>query len=826
MSGSGKGPSDFELVECLWEAKMYSEAEQAYIESIEKLDLQDTKVGQRLLFDLASPLADTIALRQESAEAKLFEPGQKQDWQRLLPMADPLQGAITVVTSLMQQLSGSKAPTYQQVAIAIGVAFTHQVRFEKWVSKDKRFATRFLKRNAHVLSSKVQHKRFVTNLERRLKESLELEDHWDRKKVCLSLGAVLIDCFLVTHPEVIELRQTGSRGKAESQVVYWTDEFLEDVESLHALAATASPVKKPMRVPPRDWGINEETGQLEGGYYMVHHSIYRTEWHPHKLTPSKDAIAALNTIQRTAWDINEEVYGFLLRNPQLAPQIPLQKPQRLPKEMWETLSEKDQATARQQFQDESARFVSQNSKAITFRRQMLHAQELRGQPFWQPHSFDFRGRLYPSNQMLTNQGDDISKALIRFYNGTQLGDNGLDALKIHAANCFGKDKLSLAERMRFVDTLEDRIVNFDDDKVALALCAQADEPASFYAAAMEIRRALQSPDHTKFVSHLPIAVDGTCNGLQILSLLGKDQVGAEKTNCTSAPTRKDLYIEVARSVQLIITSILSDNTSSTELKAVASTWNSLMCNENKARKVVKRAVMTTAYGVTREGIREQLVADRHCDSLAIPQTSEFEGLTPIQARHKLAGYMRDWIVQARVAVVVEAVKIMDYFREVATVLAKEQRSLTWKTPDGCLVEQKYVVLKDTPVRTFDNWMRRLRRPTNKIQPSKMAGAAAPNIVHSLDATMCRMVANRLAQEGITEMAFVHDSYAVHARHLKRLNDIIREVGVELFNGDWISEHFHPLQVAVLPDEAPLSDPPKQGDLDVAYELRNATYFFS
>jgi len=136
MSGSGKSPSDFELVECLWEAKMYSEAEQAYIESIEKLDLQDTKVGQRLLFDLASPLAETVALRQESAEAKLFEPGQKQDWQRLLPMADPLQGAITVVTTLMQQLSGSKAPTYQQVAIAIGVAFIHQVRFEKWVSED------------------------------------------------------------------------------------------------------------------------------------------------------------------------------------------------------------------------------------------------------------------------------------------------------------------------------------------------------------------------------------------------------------------------------------------------------------------------------------------------------------------------------------------------------------------------------------------------------------------------------------------------------------------------------------------------------------------
>ncbi len=823
---SGTTPSDYELVECLWEAKMYSEAEQAYLESIEKLDLQDTKVGQRLLFDLAEPLAEAIRQRQEEAEAKLFQPGQKQDWQRLLPMTDPLEGAITVVTTTMQQLSGSKAPTYQQVAIAVGMAYIHQIRFTRWVSEDRKYATRFLKKNAHVLSSKVQHKRFITNLEKRIKESLNLDEAWERKKVLLSVGAVLLDCLTLTHPNIIELRQTGSRGKAEAQTVYWTDDFLSDVDSLHALAATSSPVKKPMRVPPRDWSINQESGRLEGGYYMVQHSVYRTEWHPHKLTPSPEAIKALNTIQRTAWDINDEVRGFLLRNPQLAPQVPLQKPQRLPKHLWETLSESDQAAARQEFQDESARFVSQNSKAITFRRQMLHAQELCGQPFWQPHSFDFRGRLYPSNQMLTNQGDDISKALIRFYNGTQLGENGLNALMIHAANCYGKDKLSLSERVDFIDELVPQILKFDDDKVALALCARADEPASFYAVCMELMRALRSSDPTAFVSHIPIAVDGTCNGLQILSLLGKDQVGAEKTNCTSAPTRQDLYVEVARSVQSIIKSHLSDSTFSTEMKAVAMSWDTLMQHEAKARKVVKRAVMTTAYGVTREGIREQLVADRHCDGLPIPKTAEFEGLTPIQSRHKLAGYMRDWIVEARVSVVVEAVKIMDYFREVATVLAKQQRSLTWKTPDGCLVEQKYVVLKDTPVRTFDNWMRRLRRPTDKIQPSKMAGAAAPNIVHSLDATMCRMVANRLAEQGITEMAFVHDSYAVHACHLETLNSIIREVGVQLFKGDWIREHFHPLQVAVLPDSIKISTPPTQGELDVAQELLNATYFFS
>ena len=287
---------EYELIECLWEAKMYSEAEQTYMDMIERIDLKDTKVGQRLLFDLAEPLVEAIVERQEQAEAKLFQPGAKQDWCRILPQVEPLEGAITVVSTLMQQLSSSKAPSYQQVTIAIGAAFLHQLQFARWVSDDKRYATRFLKKHKHVLSSKVQHKRFITNLEKRIKETVFHDVAWERKKVYMSVGSVLLDCLMNTHVNLVEIRNTSSRGKASIQTVYWTDDFLEDVESLHALAATATPIKKPMRVPPLPWSVNEETGNLEGGYYMVADRIYRTEWHPHTLTPSTEAVKALNTI--------------------------------------------------------------------------------------------------------------------------------------------------------------------------------------------------------------------------------------------------------------------------------------------------------------------------------------------------------------------------------------------------------------------------------------------------------------------------------------------------------------------------------------------------
>ena len=192
----------------------------------------------------------------------------------------------------------------------------------------------------------------------------------------------------------------------------------------------------------------------------------------------------------------------------------------------------------------------------------------------------------------------------------------------------------------------------------------------------------------------------------------------------------------------------------------------------------------------------------------------------------MASFMRDWILEGRVSVVSEALKIMDYLRDTAKALAEQGYPLSWVTPDGCEISQRYVHLQDKPVRTFDNWMRRLRKRTDRLTAHKMAGAASPNVVHSLDAAMLRMVARRLAESGITDMAFVHDSYAVHANHLEELNRVIREVAVEMFEGDWLLDSFHEGLKWLVEGTIELPVPPKQGQLDIGTELKNAVYFFS
>ena len=814
---------DFELLEVLWEHRMVTDAEAHYLNSINNKQLNETKLGEQLLQEIAPTVEEHIQVRQREAQDAVINnsTGRRNlPWKYLIGLVESTELAFAATQNLMATLATSKPPTYQHVCLELGECLVREVRFQRWRDKDKGYASHFLRRNSQALASKAQHLRFARKLEKKIAEYLDGDQYDLSRDALFGVGAVLLDCVRRAQPDMLTLTATGPRGKIRAQTVYYSDEFLADVSRLHAIASLAQPVRRPMLVPPKPWKRDEE-GKITGGYYLIKQKVYRTDWHPHGFWPSQRALDALNSIQKTPWRINRQVYEFLLRNPYVGPQMPIQKPKKLPPEQWAALSDDDKRVVQQQFNDDLAQYVSTTSKAMTFERQLLQSEMLvEKSAFWQPHSFDFRGRLYPANQMLTSQGDHVAKALVEFCNGKPVGENGVRALKLQAANTFGFDKLGIEDRIKKIEAMEDDLRRLvADDNFACELIMKADEPMTFYAAAVDLVAALDNPNH---ISHLPIAVDGTCNGLQILSLLGKDRVGAEKTNCTAESTRKDLYLEVGVAVRKIIERLLTSG-QGLEL-SVAQSWYEVMQDDRLARKVVKRAVMTTAYGVTPEGIREQLVNDRMCDHLAIPQ--ELMTLPVIQARHKLASYMRDWIIEARVEVVSEAVRIMDYLRDCAKVLAENGYPLSWTTPDECQVTQKYVVLKEKHVRTFDNWMRRLRKRTDQLSPSKNAGAAAPNVVHSLDAAMCRMVALRLVDNGIEDMAFVHDSYAVHARHLDELNHIIRQVAVDIFAGNWLDDTMHQGLLEMIPNNLNLPSPPKQGNLNVREELPRARYFFS
>lgn len=119
-------------------------------------------------------------------------------------------------------------------------------------------------------------------------------------------------------------------------------------------------------------------------------------------------------------------------------------------------------------------------------------------------------------------------------------------LAIHGSNCFGNDKVSLDDRHSWVLQHQQEILECAEDPFSHAWWHEADEPFCFLAFCLEwagyVREGLD------FVSHIPVAMDGTCNGLQIFSLILRDKVGGSAVNLLPAAKPQDIYQIVADKV--------------------------------------------------------------------------------------------------------------------------------------------------------------------------------------------------------------------------------------------------------------------------------------
>ena len=577
--------------------------------------------------------------------------------------------------------------------------------------------------------------------------------------------------------------------------------------------------------------------QENGAYHEIERKLYNVTYARHKMIPSQASLDALHAIQETPWTINEEVMNFVDwlkgggKETAMGFAYKEEAQVRLTQLEFASLSKKER---RDIYAEKQAR-ESRMGKRSAVAGRIGVAQDLRGRgDFYQPQFFDFRGRVYPMNTEFNNQADHWAKGMMMFSNGMKLGESGLYQLKLHIANTWGQDKLQLEDRVAYVD---ERIATIKNIKLSFAYaseeCALADEPLGFYAAAIDLANALELDDPAQHVSHIACAVDGTCNGLQILSLLGHDTIGADKTNCTSNPIRQDVYMEVAD----IALNLVKDDLTSTdsietkdaegedidlELRLIADVWyNHLLC-PNKRRKAVKRAIMTTAYGVSEFSMGNNLLADGIIDKLVIPDSLS-DGLAVNKLKSAFAAYFRDKIVIARAGAISQAVQIMDYFTATAKQLGDHGKDFTWTTPDGLQVTQSY---RKTDKKFFESaHLGRLviKKITEDRNVKKQGTGAAPQVVHSLDAAMLRTTCLEMVKRGYTDLCMIHDSYGTHAGAIDVMQTVLREVAVNMFAGDWLKDSFHAEQ---LTHDVELMSPPSQGDLDVAAEIPNATYFFS
>lgn len=419
--------------------------------------------------------------------------------------------------------------------------------------------------------------------------------------------------------------------------------------------------------------------------------------------------------------------------------------------------------------------------------------------FYYPHTMDFRGRLYPLPVVGPQpQGSDIAKALLEFADGKPLGNRGLYWLCVRAANCMGHDKVSLDERHSLVlDRLND-VLAAAKSPLENTWWSDTPEPWGLLATCFEIAYAFNSADPKAYVSHLPVPLDGTCSGLQVLSAMGLDPVGGKAVNLMPGP-RGDIYQDVADAVNRAI-----------EADVEAGVQEALEWRGNVSRKTVKRGVMTTPYGVTKAGMRKQLVTDK-----MIPAGAE--------AATRSATYLGNKIDEAMLATAVSAREIMAWLQDTAGRLAKAGLPLEWHVPTGMRIRQAYPQTHEVQIRTLDDRLV-IHEPNENgaLNKGEQMRGAAPNVVHSFDAAHLRLTVLAGAVEGVEHWAMIHDSFGTHACNTDLLAKTLRQQFVDIYRDDWLGR-IH-ADIKKYAPNVVISDPPSRGGLDIAQVLQSEFFF--
>lgn len=541
---------------------------------------------------------------------------------------------------------------------------------------------------------------------------------------------------------------------------------------------------------------------------------------------------AVNAVQNTPWRVNKAVLDVMREC--VAQEIPV-KHLPPPKDAGTPPKPGDFETneqAKKWWKKAAAITRTNNARAASRRIQVRRTVDMaeRFEKFpaiYFPHTMDFRGRMYAVPPFLNPQGPDFAKGLLTFAEGKPIDtEEQLYWLAVHGANSYGIDKVAFDERWNWV-------VDHDAHIRAVAAAplgdhmefwTQADAPFQFLAFCFEWAAVMAHG--YGYVSTLPVALDGSCNGIQHYSAALRDPIGGAAVNLTPADKPQDIYARVA---ERVIDKVTRMKDLSGDEGRFARAWLAF----GITRKTTKRSVMTLPYGCTQFSVREFV-------EQAMRETIEEDGKPNVFATVDEKGDRKDSIFeasrflqplvwQAIGEVVVAARAAMDWLQATARIVAKEGLPIVWTTPDGFPVQQAYVETKTTRVETKLDGRTdlRIQEDTHTMDRRRQSQGIAPNWVHSMDAAALRLYVRLAHDNGVRCFALVHDSYGAPAGDVPMVAACLREAFVMLYQERDALARFREEVAAPLPDEAraEVAESPAMGTLDLA-QVRASQYFFA
>lgn len=525
------------------------------------------------------------------------------------------------------------------------------------------------------------------------------------------------------------------------------------------------PWRLPMIEPPKHW-----VGLHGGGYLTNRLLSEKARRERHLLITRHDdkivretlestaealkrVVEIINALQAVEWRLNSDVVSVMEKS-------------RKQRGIWRRFPGLDRQArpAEDATREEVNRWTSHQRKLRFYRRRLIPAR-LRAcgrygdAVLWFPWHIDFRARAYPIPQLFNPQSDDSGRGLLQFAEGNPVNEKAAFWLRVNLANLWGDgwDKKPLKDRERFALECAPQISGLTAANALtpenFRFWARAEKPWMFLAACLDFAGYLK--EGNKWTSHLPVFLDGTCNGLQHLSALGRDRRGALATNLTKSEKPQDIYTIVAQGLK---DSLVASEKNGDELAR----WWLKRSGREINRGLVKHATMAQPYGVTIDGVRRELI-----------KKGETRGSND---EYEAAKYLAKKLDQCIQSVIGRAWDIKGWLQEIAERLARSNLGMKWGTPVINLP-----VVQEERTRRYTLKYSRDRRyvfecfdASKSLKPHRAKFGIVANFIHSLDAThMLLTVEDLVHEKGIKSIATVHDSFGVHAANVDALCDSLR-----------------------------------------------------
>jgi DNA-directed RNA polymerase, mitochondrial len=403
-----------------------------------------------------------------------------------------------------------------------------------------------------------------------------------------------------------------------------------------------------------------------------------------------------------------------------------------------------------------------------------------------------------------------------------LGAKGLFWLKVQLSNLCGFDKASFQERAEWTEAHMSEV--YDSALKPLdgnLWWSKAENPWQALSVCQELVRAYESGNPETFLSGQPIHMDGSCNGLQHYAALGRDEEGGKQVNLIDGDRPRDVYSSVCR---IVIAKIEEEaknvpGPDATE-QQIKTHEQAKLVNGLIDRKVVKQTVMTSVYGVTFIGARNQIQA-------RLEEKFEAQGIIhpdDIDAKaHACASFVARITLEALEELFTGARGTMAWLGDCARIVAKEGHTMSWITPLGLPVSQPYRKGGMFSVRTVLQTIQvTLNNDDLEVHRARQRSAFPPNFVHSLDSTHMLLTAIKMQQLGLSFTA-VHDSYWTHACDVDQMNSALRTCFVDLYSQPILEDLRETLMIRFPRKEFP--EIPNRGKLDLE-SVKESKYFFN